>query len=102
MLSSSKKVLAVGGKPSSNTEGGQTCWVRRSSQGGSRELAHVAVAACSAGAEDSQDLAVAVGAFPDCNLLKGKAEICRRSKQPAALGAGGRRSMIQPPEGISL
>lgn len=69
---------------------------------GSCELAHTAVAACSAGAEDSQDLAVAVGAFPDCNLPKGKAEICCRSKQPGALGAGGRRSLIQPPEGISL
>lgn len=59
-------------------------------------------AACSAGADDRRDLAGAVGAFPDCNLLKGKAEICCRSKQPGALDAGGRRSMIQPPEGISL
>lgn len=62
----------------------------------------MAVATCSAGTEDSWDLAVAVGAFPDGNLLKGKAEICCRSKQPAALGAGGRRSTIQTPEGISL
>lgn len=92
----------MGGKPSSNREGGQTCRVCGSSQGGSRELAHVVVAACSAGAEDSRDLAVVVGAFPDCNLLKGKAENCCRSKQPGALDAGGRRSMIQPPEGISL
>jgi len=69
---------------------------------GSCELAHVAVAACSASAEDSWNLAAAVGAVPDCNLLKGKPEICCRSKQPGALGEGGRRSMIQPPEGISL
>lgn len=71
-------------------------------KGDSRELVYVAVAACSACAEDSHDLALAVGAFPDCNLLKGKAEICCRSRQPGALDAGGRRSMIQPPEGISL
>lgn len=102
MLSSSKKVPAVGGRLSSNREGGQTCRVCRSSQGGSCELAHMVVATCSAGAEDSRDPAVAVGAFPDRNLLKGKAEICCRGKQPGALGAGGRRSVIQPPEGISL
>lgn len=62
----------------------------------------MAVAACSAGAEDSSELAVAVGVFPACNLLKGKAEICCRNKQPGALDAAGRRSMIQSPEGISL
>lgn len=47
----------------------------------------MAVAACSAGAEDSSELAVAVGVFPACNLLKGKAEICCRNKQPGALDA---------------
>lgn len=99
---SSEKVLAVGGKPSSTREGRWTCWVCESSKGDSCELARMAVAAYSAGAEDSCDLAVRVDAFPDCNLLKGKAEICCKSKQPGALDAGGRRSMIQLPEGISL
>lgn len=44
----------------------------------------------------------AAGAIPDRNLLKEKAEICFVSKQAGALGAGGRGSEIQPPEGISL
>lgn len=43
-----------------------------SSRKGSRELAHVVMAACSAGADDRRDLAGAVGAFPDCNLLRGR------------------------------
>lgn len=30
------------------------------------------MAACSAGADDRRDLAGAVGAFPDCNLLRGR------------------------------
>lgn len=52
---------------------------------------------------DSSDLAAAVGAFPDCNLLKEKAEICYRSKQPGVAGCWWERgSVIQPPEGISL